>query len=670
MSEIVQHQQEYTPEFVARVGVRFCYRGSEFEIAHVAYGDVRYNAVAGGTSRRIPLVRLQEEIRSGAIVVTSESKAIQESPYLNLSSPELQRRFRQLRYAQGAVAELAKPTGRAFLSEWIASYAARIGDPNVPGASSVARWVKVLRDFGEEYFLARPPPKGNYTLRFDVGVEAGIQEGIADFMRAERRSSKNVLAYVHGYLLEHCMSGIKAPSERTLRRRINKVDPFLLKRVKDGSIAAERAVRAGGRSHLAHMPMYIVQIDSHVLDVLVVDESTRDVIGRPTLALAIDVRTRCVVGWHLSMHPPSTVTTLAVVKDMFTRPSRGLPGGICVHLVPDNGTEFKNSAVMRLLLKANVIIEPAAIREPNHKPHIESFFRTFTRSLIQTLPGTTFSNPAERGSYDSAGRACHTLEQVRSYVHEWIEEVYHKQQHSSTGRAPIMMWKEETAPGKCTPLTMSEEEVNVIARTVIRVTPNGGRIRHDGLIWYSHALRSLEHQYKGQVVVLIDELDLDKVYVEHPLEKGAVITATSTNPEYTKGLTKWAHREAKRILGDMTERDRRELGENAPIYALYQLMMRIQKDSAFATKQIKRLKEGKKELEQRSKDVAKVVASSSVVLTSRIDEVAGKPEPSEQTERIDPDTGEVLPAKPGPSKAAVNGLNHFGNLSLDAIILD
>ncbi|MDP1465756.1 hypothetical protein Q6331_29070, partial [Klebsiella pneumoniae] len=86
------------------------------------------------------------------------------------------------------------------------------------------------------------------------------------------------------------------------------------------------------------------------------------------------------------------------VKDMFTRPSRGLPGGICVHLVPDNGTEFKNSAVMRLLLKANVIIEPAAIREPNHKPHIESFFRTFTRSLIQTLPGTTFSNPAERGS--------------------------------------------------------------------------------------------------------------------------------------------------------------------------------------------------------------------------------------------------------------------------------
>ena len=667
MSKVPQDLQYNAPEFVARVGVCFSYRGTEFEIAHVAYGDVRYNAVAGGASRRIPLARLQEEIRSGAIVVAPESKAIQESPYLNLSSPELQRRHRQLRYAQGALAELAKPTGRSTLSVWIASYAARNGDTNLPGASSVARWVKVLRDFGEEYFMQRPASNGNYTLRFDVGVEVGIQDGIADFMQAERRSSKSVLAHVHGYLLENGMSGIKAPSERTIRRRINKVDPFLLMRVKQGSIAAERAVRAGGRSHQAHLPMYIVQIDSHVLDVLVVDESTGDVIGRPTLVLAIDVRTRCIVGWHLSMHPPSTVATLAVVKDMFTRPLRGLPGGICVHLVPDNGSEFNNSAVQRLLLKANVIIEPAAVREPNHKPHVESLFRTITRGIVQMLPGTTFSNPVERGSYDSEKRACLTLEHVRAYLNEWIEGVYHQTVHTTTSRAPIMMWREETGPGKFRPLTMTEEEVNVIARKAIRCTPNGGRVRHDGLAWYSHALRTLEHAYKGQVTVLIDELDLDKVYVEHPLEKGAFITATSTRPEYTKGLTKWAHREAQRILNEMAQRDREELGEDAPMYALYMLMQQIQKDSVFARKQMKRLKESKKKLDQRSREVTEVLASSTVVLPSRVDEIAGRPE---QAEQVDPDTGEIFPAKPVRSKTAKEERADFGSLSLDAIILD
>ncbi|WP_239498114.1 transposase [Ralstonia sp. GX3-BWBA] len=656
------------PEFSPQVGMRFCYRGSEFEIAHVAYREVRYNAVAGGQSHRLPIARLQEEVRSGAIVLTTESKAIQESPYLTLSAADLQERTRQLRYAQGAIAELEKPTSHSALFEWIKLYAEKLSDPHMPGVSSVARWVKALRDFGEAHFINKPRRKGNSLLRFSVGVEAGIQQGIADFMRAERRSSKNVLAHVHGYLLENNMTGTNTPSQRTIRRRINKIDPYLLMRVKDGPIAAERAAKASGRSHQVHMPMYFVQIDSHVLDVLVVDESTREVMGRPTLVLAIDVRTRCIVGWHLSMHPPSTVATLAVVKDMFTRPLRGLPGGICVHLIPDNGTEFKNSAVMRLLLKANVIIEPAAVREPNHKPHVESFFRTLTRSLVQTLPGTTFSNPAERGSYDSSGCACLTLEQVRSYVDEWIEEIYHKQIHSGTGRAPIMMWKEETAPGKCKPLTMTEEEVNVIARTVVRSTPNGGRVRHDGLAWYSHALRTLEHQYKGPVAVLIDELDLDKVYIEHPLEQGLIITAMSTTPEYTRGLTKWGHREAKRMLSQLSQRDRRELGENAPLYSLYMLMQRIQKDSAFATKQMKRLRESKKELDKQVEKVTEVAfAMEPVVLSSRIDAIAGGPP---AVEHVDPDTGEVLQADRNESTRLEQTQPVVGDLSLGTFILD
>lgn len=668
MSDFEQGSPSVPPEFSPQVGMRFCYHGSEFEIAHVAYREVRYNAVAGGQSRRIPIARLKEEVRCGAIVVTTESKAIQESPYLTLAEADLRERLRKLRYAQGAIAELYKPTSYAALSEWVKTYAAQISDPLVPGVSSVARWVKTLRDFGEAHFLNKPRRRGNSWLRFSVGVELGIQQGLADYMRAERRSSKNVLAHVHGYLLENNMTGETAPSARTIRRRIQKIDPFLLMRVKDGPIAAERAAKAGGRSHQVHMPMYFVQIDSHVLDVLVVDEATREVMGRPTLVLAIDVRTRCIVGWYLSMHPPSTVATLAVVKDMFTRPLRGLPGGICVHLIPDNGSEFKNSAVMRLLLKANVIIEPAAVREPNHKPHVESFFRTLTRSLVQTLPGTTFSNPAERGSYDSNGRACLTLEQVHSYVDEWIEEIYHKQIHTGTGRAPIMMWKEETAPGKCRPLTMTEEEVNVIARTAIRCTPNSGRVRHDGLAWYSHALRTLEHQYKGQVAVLIDELDLDKVYIEHPLEPGVIITAMSTTPEYTRGLTKWGHGEAKRMLGQLSERDRRELGENAPLYSLYMLMQRIQKDSAFATKQMKRLRESKKELDKRAEKVAEVAFSMEpVVLSSRLDAIAGG---LPSLEHVDLDTGEVLPVDTNEPTRSNQTKPIVGDFSLDTFILD
>lgn len=197
--------------------------------------------------------------------------------------------------------------------------------------------------------------------------------------------------------------------------------------------------------------------------------------------------------------------------------------------------------------------------------------------------------------------------------------------------------EEETGEGKCKVLAMTEDEVAVIARTPIRCTINRGRIRYDGLIYFSHALRTIEHTYKGKVVVLIDELDLSRVYVEHPTQKGSHIVAESTTPEYTEGLTKWAHQEAKKILSGLSERDRRELGESAPLYALHALMKRIQKDSEFAMKQMKRLREGKKQLDKRAEEAEAAMAASSIVLSSRINDLAGKPSTSEW---IDPETGD------------------------------
>jgi putative transposase len=43
-----------------------------------------------------------------------------------------------------------------------------------------------------------------------------------------------------------------------------------------------------------------------VVDVIVVDEEHRRPIGRPVLTVAIDVCTRMVAGFYLSLDPPST----------------------------------------------------------------------------------------------------------------------------------------------------------------------------------------------------------------------------------------------------------------------------------------------------------------------------------------------------------------------------
>ena len=51
----------------------------------------------------------------------------------------------------------------------------------------------------------------------------------------------------------------------------------------------------------ADSPLAVVQIDHTLLDIMVLDEEMRLPIGRPWLTLAIDVFSRMVAGYHLSL---------------------------------------------------------------------------------------------------------------------------------------------------------------------------------------------------------------------------------------------------------------------------------------------------------------------------------------------------------------------------------
>ena len=54
--------------------------------------------------------------------------------------------------------------------------------------------------------------------------------------------------------------------------------------------------------------MEILQIDHTLVDVIVVDQEQRLPIGRPWLTLAIDVASRMVAGFHISLWAPSVVS--------------------------------------------------------------------------------------------------------------------------------------------------------------------------------------------------------------------------------------------------------------------------------------------------------------------------------------------------------------------------
>ncbi|KND57439.1 TniA putative transposase [Candidatus Burkholderia verschuerenii] len=90
----------------------------------------------------------------------------------------------------------------------------------------------------------------------------------------------------------------------------------------------------------APWPLSLVQIDHTLVDVIVVDSRTREPIQRPWLTLAIDVHSRCVAGFHLSLDPPSATSVAlciahaALPKDKWMR-ARGIEDDWPVSGIPE-----------------------------------------------------------------------------------------------------------------------------------------------------------------------------------------------------------------------------------------------------------------------------------------------------------------------------------------------
>ncbi len=117
-------------------------------------------------------------------------------------------------------------------------------------------------------------------------------------------------------------------------------------------------------------------------------------------------------------------------------PIHGKPNLIYV----DNGSEFKNKALTRGCAQHGIQVEYRPIGKPHYGGIIERIIGTLMQ-LIHTLPGTTFSNVAERGSYPSDIKACLTLAELEQWLIIAITKYYHMRLHQGIHQTPIHRYK-------------------------------------------------------------------------------------------------------------------------------------------------------------------------------------------------------------------------------------
>lgn len=588
---------------IPNTGTRFSFHGSEFEICFVGHGMCRFSAIAGGRTYQMPYIQFKEYCKSGHIKYDFNTSNL-------LIDPEMTANImRKFRYIQTALTELLYPTAIQPLTVLIQKVANELQDQAPPHPRTIARWIQTYRLNNQRTELLEKKKSGNHYVRFSLEIEQLIHQALQEvYLCSERRDGKDVLAFVVGKAIENGWGSHKIPCLRTIERRINHLDPYVVINAKKGSRAARKLLKAAGQSIISPTVMALVEIDTQYLDIIIIDDKTGAILGRPFLSCAIDIYTRVIVGIYVSLYPPSALTTMCVIRDMITRSKRGLPGGVPSQIVPDNGVEFKNNSFSRLCETLKITITPSQVRTPNNKPHIERFFRTLTESLIQKLSGTTFSNPNARADYDSSKHAKMTLTDVQKYAEEWINEIYHTHIHSETNRAPILAWEDATKTVK--PSILSDEEASVLCRKPYERSINKGRVLIDYLYYFSPTLSTFEQQKLSNVTVLVDEIDLGHVFIIDPNDPTNLIKAECTNPDYSQGLTMYAHQEVKKIKKQMSQADLRRLGENANLLARWQLLKKIQED---VQRKKPKLRQLKIDIPEEIKNLAMPIQASPIV---------------------------------------------------------
>jgi putative transposase len=448
--------------------------------------------------------------------------------------------------------------------------------------------------------------------RLDSDVNAIIDHYIENlYLTIKQPSPKKVYSEIKRACLK---ADLKPPHQATIYRRIDRIPEE--KRLRGrGRIeeANNRFSIKAGKFPGADTILNVVQIDHTPLDIIIVDEKTRQSIKRVWLTVAIDVFSRVITGIYLSLDAPSLTSVAMCISHSVLPKDKwlehiGVEGewnvwGYPKKIHTDNGADFRSINLSEACASNGIDIEFRPVKKPNYGGHVERYLGAFSKKIAE-LDGKTFNSAGKRESYDPEKHANMTIDEIEKWlVHAIVE--YHHTPHSSLGVAPITKWKMgiEGASGVMAvglpeipddPLTF---ELDFLPKTMRNISGQG--VVWDKIHYFSDGIRHLigerdENGKNRKYIVRRDPRDITKVWVYDPFQKvyHEVPYADPTHP-YTN---KWELEEAKRYLKSLDDKD---LNERA-IFRAIDNMRDIEEQSRKETKNVRRKKEAHKQRKKKS----------------------------------------------------------------------
>lgn len=412
------------------------------------------------------------------------------------------------------------------------------------------------------------------------------------FITPQKRTAADLIRAIRRQSLK---DGLVPPSESTIRRRLKTLS--LSDRCQRGEQHPETKP-IYGVTPIADNPLDWLQIDHTPVDLIIVDPIDRLPIGRPWITVAIDVFSRCVAGFHLSLEAPSStsvglcLTMVATDKSHWLKerdieahwPIAGKPQRLGV----DNASEFHSAAFERGCAQHNITIEWRPPGLPHYGGIIERVIGTLMQ-LVHALPGTTFSNPTMRGDYDSDKTACLTLEELERWLAVAITKYYHLRPHEGIdNEIPLHRYEQGliklSDANKILSIPREPRTFFIDFLPVVRRSLQRDGITIDHITYYSNSLRpwiQLRDQPKT-LLIRRDPRDLSRIFVldrENNLYLEVPYRMLSR-----PAITLWEHKLARKRL---REQQRTAIDE-ASLFAAIDEMREIERKSETLTRTARR----------------------------------------------------------------------------------
>ena len=401
--------------------------------------------------------------------------------------------------------EIIKPLlGTAPTKKQVADRAEEFGTSFV----TLYRWINRYLSTGSLSSLV-PGYKergGKGKTRLDEETEKIVKSFIDnEYLTKQKLPVSKIIENIKIYFKQ---ADMVAPSDNTIRNRIKALNYGRTLRLRNGKSEYLSKFNPVSDSFNADFPLEIVQIDHTPLDIMVVDEIMRKPIGRPYITIALDIFSRMVYGFYVTLQDPSFFSAgqalyMGIMPKNNYLESLGVEGSWSIYGIPksmtihlDNAAEFRGEGLKRFCQEFNIGIDFRPRGAPYYGGHIERVVKTMNMR-IHTLSGTTFSNPKERGEYDSEAKAVFTLKELEKWIAEFIVNVYHKSIHSEINMTPEKKYEtgilgDDKTAGTGLPDIIGREEAERIRISLLPIAERSVQkdgISFENIKYYSDVLR-------------------------------------------------------------------------------------------------------------------------------------------------------------------------------------